>query len=90
MFLFTYRDRIRNDLVYCYAICIVSSITYASYHTIYILVSYSVESTILKSGILPFHSLFYSDHSPCYVDIDTFLQLYLFVASLTQNNGGYF
>jgi hypothetical protein len=36
----------------------------------YILVSDSIAQTVLCSGILPFYSLFLSDHRPCYIDID--------------------
>jgi hypothetical protein len=36
----------------------------------YILVSSSIAPSVQKSGILPFHSVFCSDHSPCYIDID--------------------
>jgi hypothetical protein len=36
----------------------------------YILVSLSIAHTIQKSGILPYHSIFQSDHRPCYIDID--------------------
>ncbi len=36
----------------------------------YIFVSSSVTSSVLRSGILPFSSLFLSDHRPCYIDID--------------------
>jgi hypothetical protein len=36
----------------------------------YIFVSHPLSPTILRSGILPFYSLFLSDHRPCYIDID--------------------
>jgi ribonuclease HI len=36
----------------------------------YILVSSSLAPTVLRSGILPFYSVFLSDHRPCYIDLD--------------------
>lgn len=36
----------------------------------YILISQSLTQAVLRSGILPFYSLFLSDHRPCYIDID--------------------
>ena len=36
----------------------------------YILVSSAIAHTVQKSGILPYHSIFQSDHRPCYIDID--------------------
>lgn len=37
----------------------------------YILVSSSLCSTIQRSGVLPYNSLFLGDHQPCYIGIDT-------------------
>lgn len=39
----------------------------------YILVSSNLAPAVLRSGILPYHSLFHSDHRPCYIDIDSIL-----------------
>jgi hypothetical protein len=36
----------------------------------YILISHRIAPAVLRSGILPFYSLFLSDHRPCYIDID--------------------
>ncbi len=36
----------------------------------YILVSGSILTSVLKSGILPYNSIFHSDHRACYIDID--------------------
>ncbi len=36
----------------------------------YILLSSSIAPSVLCSVILPYHSLFYSDHRACYIDID--------------------
>jgi exonuclease III len=36
----------------------------------YLLVSSSIAPSVIRSGILPYNSLFYSDHRPCYIDID--------------------
>jgi hypothetical protein len=36
----------------------------------YILVSSSIAPSVQKLGILPFHSVFCSDHRPCFIDID--------------------
>jgi hypothetical protein len=36
----------------------------------YILVSSSILPAVQRSGILPYQSLFHSDHRPCYVDIN--------------------
>lgn len=40
-------------------------------HLDYILISNDLSHAALRSGILPFYSLFLSDHHPCYVDIDS-------------------
>jgi hypothetical protein len=37
----------------------------------YILISANISQAVLRSGILPFYSLFLSDHRPCYIDIDS-------------------
>jgi hypothetical protein len=37
----------------------------------YILVSSSIAATVLKSGLLPYNSVFHSDHRACYIDIDS-------------------
>jgi hypothetical protein len=37
----------------------------------YILVSSSIAPIVHRSGILPFHSIFQSDHRPCFIDIDS-------------------
>jgi hypothetical protein len=36
----------------------------------YIFISNTLTPAVLRSGILPFYSLFLSDHRPCYIDID--------------------
>jgi hypothetical protein len=36
----------------------------------YILVLGSILTSVLKSGILPYNSIFHSDHRTCYIDID--------------------
>jgi hypothetical protein len=36
----------------------------------YILLSHSLLPAVLRSGILPYDSVFISDHRPCYIDLD--------------------
>ncbi len=36
----------------------------------YVLVSSTIAPSVIHSEILPYHSLFYSDLRPCYIDID--------------------
>jgi hypothetical protein len=38
----------------------------------YILVSNSLLSSVIRSGILPFNSVFLSDHHPCFLDFDAY------------------
>jgi hypothetical protein len=36
----------------------------------YMLVSASLQSFVIRSGILPYHSIFPGDHRPCFLDLD--------------------
>jgi hypothetical protein len=45
----------------------------------YILVSASLQHTVERSGILPYNSVFFGDHHPCFVDFNADL---LFTAKI--------